>query len=169
MRKLLAGAFVLVAALQPAVAAPSRKPPPLSIGIREEAALRHMVADMERAWRARDAEAYAAQFTDDAEHINAYGMWWRGRREIAEAMKFVLDRIYPGNPITSDQVSVLPLTKEIAIVQYRWHLNSYADPDGTKHVNPQGRITQVVVKRPEGWRIRTFQSTFINPHVRQVR
>ena len=169
MRKLLAGAFVLVAALQPAAAAPSRKPPPLSISIREEAALRHMVADMERAWRAPDAEASAAQFTDDAEHINACGMWWRGRREIAEAMKFVLDRIYPGNPISSDQVSVLPLTKEIAIVQYRWHLNSYADPDGTKHVNPQGRITQVVVKRPEGWRIRTFQSTFINPHVRQVR
>jgi len=169
MRKLLAGIAILIAALQPVPASATRKPPPISISIHEEAALRHMVADMETAWKAHDADAYAAQFTEDAEHINAYGMWWRSRREIAEAMKFVLNRIYPDNPIAADQVSVEPLSKDIAIVQYRWRLGSYTDPDGTKHVNPQGRITQVVVKRPEGWRIRSFQSTFINPNVRQVR
>jgi uncharacterized protein (TIGR02246 family) len=169
MFKLLASALVMVAALQPFPAAAFRKTPPLTITASEEAALRHMVADMEKAWKARDADAYAAQFTDDAEHINAYGMWWRGRREIAEAMKFVLNRIYPENPITADQISIRPLAQHIAIVQYRWRLNPYADPDGTKHVRPQGRITQVVVKQPAGWRIQTFQSTFINPNVRQVR
>lgn len=137
MSKLLAGAFVMVTAFH-SVPASASKPSPPTITAREEGALRHMVADMERAWKAHDADAYAAQFTDNAEHINAYGMWWRGRHEIAEAMKFVLNRIYPDNPITVDQVSVQPLTKDIAIVQYRWRLNSYEDPDGTKHVNPAG-------------------------------
>lgn len=73
---------------------------------RDVAALRAMVPAMETAWRTRDAKAYAAQFSADAEHINAYGMWWRGRQEIAHAMTFTLGRIYPDNPLVADQISV---------------------------------------------------------------
>ena len=53
---------ILIAALQPVPASATRKPPPISISIHEEAALRHMVADMEvaeRYWGSRCASAYA--------------------------------------------------------------------------------------------------------------
>lgn len=151
------------------VSSPAQSRQNASLSVSDVTQLKQLVDEMAQAWKRHDAEAYAAQFTDDAEHINAYGMWWRGRPEIASAMKFVLNNIYPTNPISTDQVSVQPLSKDVAVVQYRWHLQTYVDPDGTRHENPQGRITQVVVKQPAGWRIRYFQSTFINPNVRHTR
>ena len=135
----------------------------------DETTLRAMVSDMEAAWRARDAGAYAGQFTADAEHINAYGMWWRGADEIAEGISFALNVIYPDNPISARDVLVTPLDDDLAVVQYRWRLSPYADPDGTRYADPGGRVTQVLARAPGGWRIRFFQSTFINlsaPHTR---
>jgi hypothetical protein len=58
---------------------------------------------------------------------------------------------------------------KLAVIQYRWQLQSYSDPDGTRYEKPAGRITQIVAKRSEGWRIAHFQSTFINPAVRHTR
>lgn len=168
MRSVLLSLLLLISAFCPAGTAQSEAISRV-ISATDDASLRRMVVEMEHAWNAHDADAYAAQFTPDAEHVNAYGMWWRGRREIADAMRFVLGRIYPTNPISADQVLVQPLAKNVAMVRYRWRLQSYTDPDGTRHENPQGRVTQVLVKHPEGWRIQAFQSTFINANVRQVR
>ena len=168
MRKRVTRGF-LVASIVAAIVSPAQSRPKTSLSPDEILQLKQLVVEMAQAWKRHDADAYAAQFTDDAEHINAYGMWWRGRTEIASSMKFVLNKIYPANPISADQVSVQSLAKDLAVVQYRWQLRSYTDPDGTRHENPQGRITQVVVKEPAGWRIRYFQSTFINPHVRHTR
>lgn len=135
----------------------------------DEATLRGMVPDMEAAWQTGDAAAYSAQFISDADHVNAYGMWWRGRGEIAEGIGFALNVIYADNPISARDVEVTALGDDQAVVQYRWRLGPYADPDGTGYADPQGRITQVLVRTSEGWRIRFFQSTFINPNVPQSR
>ena len=153
MRSVLLSLLLLISAFCPAGTAQSEAISRV-ISATDDASLRRMVVEMEHAWNA---------------HVNAYGMWWRGRREIADAMRFVLGRIYPTNPISADQVLVQPLAKNVAMVRYRWRLQSYTDPDGTRHENPQGRVTQVLVKHPEGWRIQAFQSTFINANVRQVR
>jgi uncharacterized protein (TIGR02246 family) len=67
----------------------------------DEAELRAMIPAMEAAWRSHDAGAYAAQFTPDAEHVNAYGMWWRGRAEIGEGWRiryFQSTFVNPGVP-----------------------------------------------------------------------
>lgn len=136
---------------------------------RDDWALRSMVSDMAVAWKARDARAYADQFTADAEHINAYGMWWRGRGEIEQAIRVALERVYPDNPISVDEITVRMVARRVAVVQYRWQLLPYTDPDGTKYDKPHGRVTQVVAQRQEGWRITNFQSTFINPNVPQPR
>jgi uncharacterized protein (TIGR02246 family) len=135
----------------------------------DRVALHAMVDDMESAWAARDAAAYAAQFTKDAEHINAYGMWWRGRREIEDGIRFALENIYPDNPIAADMVEVTGLSTDIAVVQYRRRLGPYGDPDGKWYEEPQGRVTDTLVRTPDGWRIRFFHSTFINPGVPQPR
>lgn len=169
MRNLAFALLVLAAPLSGTFAARVQPPGPPRLARSDEAQLRQMVADMESAWKRRDAAAYAAQFTSDADHVNAYGMWWRGRPEIASSMRFVLDKIYPDNPIRADQVMVQPLGRDVALVRYRWSLDSYSDPDGTRHDNPQGRISQVVVRGASGWKIQSFQSTFINRKVRQVR
>lgn len=131
--------------------------------------IKAMIPAMETAWRNHDAAAYAGQFTPDAEHINAYGMWWRGHDEIEQGIGIALTRIYPDNPIAASDVTVSALSPAIAVVQYRWRLRSYADPDGTTYIDPQGRVTEVVVRTANGWRIRNFQSTFINPKVPQSR
>lgn len=131
----------------------------------DETELRDMVSAMEAAWRTHDASGYAAQFTTDAEHINAYGMWWRGRGEIAGGIGFALTIVYPDNPILARDVLVTPMGQDTAVVQYHWRLGPYSDPDGAHHADPEGRIIQVVVRMAEGWRIRFFQSTFIKPAV----
>ncbi|WP_260596601.1 SgcJ/EcaC family oxidoreductase [Sphingomonas endolithica] len=133
------------------------------------AAIEAMVPAMAAAWRTHDAAAYARQFVPDAEHINAYGMWWRGRYEIEQGIAFALTRIYADNPIVASDVTVSAVTPKVAILQYRWRLKPYSDPDGTRYADPQGRVTDVLVRTKEGWRIRNFQSTFINPKVPQPR
>ena len=143
--------------------------PRSSLSSKDVELLRAMVPAMAASWKAKDAKGYASQFAADAEHINAYGMWWQGRSEIAEAMTFVLHKIYPSNPIAADSVTVKGLSPGVAVVQYRWQLQPYSDPDGTRYAKPWGRVTQVVIKRREGWRISHFQSTFINPAVRHIR
>ena len=133
------------------------------------ASIKAMVPAMEVAWRTHDAAAYAGQFLPDAEHINAYGMWWRGRDEIEQGIGFALTRVYPDNPIAATDVTVSGLSRTIAVVQYRWRLRSYVDRDGTTYTDPQDRVTEVLVRTGDGWRIRNFQSTFINPKVPQSR
>ena len=133
------------------------------------AELENMVPAMEAAWRTGDAASYAAQFTVDAEHVNAYGMWWHGRDEIFDGIGFALSQIYPTNQITTSEFAVEALSPDIAVVRYRWRLQPYSDPDGTHYADPQGRIINVLVKRSDGWRIRFFQSTFINPAVPHAR
>ncbi|WP_161988968.1 SgcJ/EcaC family oxidoreductase [Sphingomonas glacialis] len=132
-------------------------------------AIKAMVPAMEAAWRTHDAAAYAGQFVPDAEHVNAYGMWWRGRAEVEQGIAFALSRIYPDNPIVASDASVSAVGANVAILQYRWRLKPYSDPDGTHYADPQGRVTDVVVRTDAGWRIRNFQSTFINPNVPQPR
>src|SRR4028118_2299282 len=155
--------IVLISLCFSAVPAAAQAAAVSNLSTKDVTALQAMVSAMEAAWSSRDAKAYAAQFTPDAEHINAYGMWWRGRDEIAGAMTFVLGTIYPTNPIVADQVSVKGIGPRLAVVQYRWQLASDSDPDGTRYEKPSGRVTQGVAKGREGWRITHFQSTFINP------
>lgn len=145
------------------------KSPDAAVKPQIDIALRSMVSDMALAWKARDARAYANQFTTNAEHINAYGMWWRGRAEIEQGIRIALERVYPDNPISVDEITVRMVAPRVAVVQYRWQLQPYADPDGTKYDKPIGRVTQVVSQGKEGWRITNFQSTFVNPKVPQPR
>jgi uncharacterized protein (TIGR02246 family) len=133
------------------------------------AAIEAMVPAMEAAWRTHNAAAYVGQFVPDAEHINAYGMWWRGRDEIEQGIAFALTRIYPDNPIVASDVTVSAVAPKVAVLQYRWRLKPYSDPDGTRYADPQGRVTDILVRTDGGWRIRNFQSTFINPKVPQPR
>lgn len=132
-------------------------------------AIKAMVPAMEAAWRTHDAAAYANQFVPDAEHVNAYGMWWRGRAEVEQGIALALNRIYPDNPIVASDASVSAVGANVAILQYRWRLKPYSDNDGTRYADPQGRVTDVLVRTDKGWRIRNFQSTFINPNVPQSR
>jgi len=99
------------------------------------AELENMVPAMEAAWRAGDAASYAAQFTADAEHVNAYGMWWHGRDEICNGIGFALSRIYRTNPIATSEVAIEPLSEDIAVVRHRWRLQPYSDPDGTRYAD----------------------------------
>lgn len=135
----------------------------------DKAAIEAMVPAMEAAWRTHDTAAYAGQFVPDAEHINAYGMWWRGHDEIEQGITFALTRIYPDNPIVASDITVSAVAPTVAVLQYRWRLKPYSDPDGTRYTDPQGRVTDVLVRTDKGWRIRNFQSTFISPNVPQPR
>ena len=115
------GSFRWLAAIFLCLALPatSQVPAASSLSAKDLALLKALVPAMEAAWRSRDARAYASQFTSDAEHINAYGMWWRGRHEIAQAMAFTLEKIYPTNPLQADQVTVKGMGPGMAVVQYR--------------------------------------------------
>lgn len=167
IRSVMVTVLIAIASTTPHDAPAQETKPMLSSD--DVAAITAMVPAIAAAWRTHDAAAYAAQFAPDADHINAYGMWWHGRSEIAGGIGFALTRIYPDNPIVAPDVTVQSITPTVAIVQYRWQLGSYADPDGTTYTDPQGRVSEVVTRTAEGWRIRNFQSTFINPKVPHTR
>jgi uncharacterized protein (TIGR02246 family) len=148
-----------------AIFALSHSPAASAAASSDEKHLRAMVPEMERAWARRDAKAYASQFADDADHINAHGMFWRGQQEIERGIGTALTRVYPNNPIRASDVEVQFLRPDVAVVRYRWRLDSYSTPAGRIYKDPTGRITEVVERTSTGWKIRHFQSTIVDPDV----
>lgn len=50
--------------------------------------VRSVVESFAGTWNRHDMEALAGLFTEDAQFVNAVGLWWRGRDEIRDAHVF---------------------------------------------------------------------------------
>ncbi|MFC6881704.1 MULTISPECIES: SgcJ/EcaC family oxidoreductase [Actinomadura] len=55
---------------------------------------------LENAWNAGDGQAWAANFAEDADFVDALGRHHHGREEIEASAQHVLDTIYQGSSIT---------------------------------------------------------------------
>jgi uncharacterized protein (TIGR02246 family) len=79
------------------------------------------------AWNARNPDALAALFDEDAEFVNVTGLWWHNRESIRQAHAFGLERIFNESTLSVGETRVKPLRSDVAIVHARMMLSGQAN------------------------------------------
>ena len=132
---------------------------------RDEAPIRAIASQWEKAWNQHDMKALAQLFTDDADFVNVAGRHWKGRAEIEARHQERLVQ-FKDSTWTTRRVAVEFLRPEIALVHVDWGLKGDTDPDGTKRQPRDGVFLWVVVKKGAQWQIRAAQNTNVgNPPI----
>ncbi|HEY8602240.1 MAG TPA: SgcJ/EcaC family oxidoreductase [Thermomicrobiales bacterium] len=124
----------------------------------DEVAIRALVAALVASWNAADGAGYAAWFTEDADFVNIYGLYVKGRAAIAAGHQQIFDTVYRGSTNSSIVEGVRALVPRLALARVAWHLRI---PAGEAVRENQARATLVLAHTPAGWRIAAFQNTVI--------
>jgi uncharacterized protein (TIGR02246 family) len=125
-----------------------------------------LIAAQDAAWAAKDAAAYAATYTTDAEVINPVGGFLAGRAVIQSQHAFLFNPVNgPFRASTSVWAlrDVTFLTGTTALVKLDVTLTGFSSlPPGLPAVQPGmvvTRVTWIAVKRDGSWRIMHQQMT----------
>src|SRR5664279_3466740 len=124
----------------------------------DERALHGMVYQLEAAWNAADALAFAALFAEDADFIHILGGYYTGREAIEAGHRMIFGTIYKGSTVRYSVEKIRFLRPDVAVVFLRQYLQFSEDGVGT---DLEARPTIVAEKVDNGWQIITLQNTRI--------
>ncbi len=115
------------------------------------------IADLlTNAWNAGNAEAFAAQFTTDADFVNIFATHVTGRDEIEQLLDQAFETIYKDsvNKFTVEEVRALGA--HAVVVHLRTHIHVPTGP-----LQGEVRSLATAVFTPEGhdWQIAAYQNT----------
>ena len=124
----------------------------------EEGALHSLVYELESAWNAADAAAFAALFADDAEFIHILGGYYTGREAIEAGHRMIFGTVYKGSTVRYSVEKIKFVRPDVALVFLRQHLQFFEDGAPREL---QGRPTIVAEMTDGNWRIAALQNTRI--------
>jgi uncharacterized protein (TIGR02246 family) len=133
----------------------------------ESAAIRKVVAGFEEAWNTHDMKALEKLFSEDAEFINVVGMHWRGRKAIVAAHAAYHETIFKNHRIKTDTVEIRTLGEGHAIAVATLTGDSFKTPDGQVIPMRQHRLTYVLTKGSDGWKISHGHNVAVDPDAAQ--
>ena len=148
-RRLIAAILMLAAP----TAISATEPPPAVSRVADEAAIAALVENMERAWNAHDAKAYAGLFHPDAAFITFQGDYLKGRAEIEAVIASVHATIYRKS-VSDRRVEDMTFIGPDAVVVHVYRTNF-----GISEKPIPSRNTLVVTRRDGKWGILAFQNT----------
>ncbi len=114
-----------------------------------------------RAWMARDADALAALFAEDADFINVVGLWWHDRDAIRKAHNIGLTTFFAHTTLRAGVVRVKLLGADAAVVQCRYTLSGQRLPDGSEAGARRSVLTFVAERQDRHWPVVAAQNTDI--------
>ena len=116
-----------------------------------------------RAWMARDGDALAALFAEDADFVNVVGIWWEDRAAIARAHSYALQSFFADTTLIPGRIKLRQLGPDAAVVHCRFRLTGQRAPDGSTAA-PRSTVLVFVLRRgPDGWQAVAAQNTDIVP------
>jgi uncharacterized protein (TIGR02246 family) len=120
--------------------------------------LAKIASDLEQAWNARDGEAFARRFAEDADFVNIRGEHFRTRPTIAAGHQAIFDSIYQGSVLRCEPAGVRPLSSSVLVGRIRGRLRVPSGPLAGEH---NALATLVLVDDGDGWRIAVFHNTVV--------
>jgi uncharacterized protein (TIGR02246 family) len=115
------------------------------------------------AWNRHDMNAFGALFADDADFVNAIGVWLRGRTEIQKHHEIIHATRMKTSHLSALETEVRSLRPDVAIVHVRWELTGQTGQDGAPLPTRQGILVHIVAKTGDQWLITSSQNTDISP------
>jgi uncharacterized protein (TIGR02246 family) len=129
----------------------------------DDKAVRKIVAGYEEAWNTHDMKALAGLFREDAEWVNKVGMHWRGRDEIMVAHIAFHQTIFKNHSYLTDAVETRSIAAGVAIAVVTLTFDGFTAPDGREWPKAQNRLTYVLLRGKDGWKIAHGQNAEIDP------
>ncbi|MEM1164339.1 MAG: SgcJ/EcaC family oxidoreductase [Pseudomonadota bacterium] len=111
------------------------------------------------AWNARDADALAALFAEDADFVNVVGLWWTSARQIRKAHDYGFRRIFQNAVLEITELKVRELTPDIQLVHTVSTLDGQTATDGTPTAQRIAVISMVAVREGGSFRIVSCHNT----------
>ena len=121
--------------------------------------LRAVAREMAESWNAHDMRRFAALFTNDADFVNVAGTHWKGREQIEAEHARLHAGQFRESVLGVDEVAVQFPTRDMALVHVLWNIRGDRNADDTARQPRGGVFSWVVLRTPQGWRIRSAHNT----------
>ena len=115
-----------------------------------------IAAALTDAWNSYDGDAFAQQFTEDADFVNIFGMHGVGRKAIARAHQAIFEGIYQGSVNRFTVTKVRPIRADAMIAHIKAELSV---PQGPMAGLLRAIALAVLVRENGAWKIVSFQNT----------
>ncbi len=132
---------------------------------KDETLIRALLMEQSVAWNRGDGQAWASQFTDDADFVNIRGDVLRGSAEISRKITGVLSATFRGSHLTLTIRRFTLLNPGVALIDANYDLSGFGPlapgmvPTEDKVLRT--RMKYVAVKRSGQWRFVAAQNTAI--------
>jgi len=121
-------------------------------------AIEDIVMDMEAAWNESDAVQFARYFAEDADFVNVYGMYGKGREAIAKAHEAIFRTVYAGSVVAYTVRSIRLLSPDVALA----HIDAQLFvPQGPLTGQLKSLPSMVLTRERDAWKIASFHNTFV--------
>jgi len=123
-----------------------------------------LAASLEAAWNAGSGDGFAAHFAEDADFVNIFGHYGKGRPAIAEAHNAIFRTVYAGSRLAYTVLRARYLTMDVALMHLDARLRIPSGPMvGEKHSIP----SLVLTRTGDHWKIASFHNTLIEEPPRE--
>lgn len=125
-----------------------------------EGQIQNVIADLQDAWNASDGARFAKRFAVDADFVNVYGMYARGRQAIAQGHGAIFRTVYADSVMVYTLAKIRLLRADVAVVHLRARLSV---PRGPLAGELEALPSMVLTRDNGEWAISAFHNTFIQP------
>ena len=120
------------------------------------AALANVISQLEAAWNALDAPAFAGHFAEDADFVNIRGEHHQGRAAIAAGHAAIFRTVYAGSSVKMALETARLLHPDVVLA----HVHSVLDvPQGPLAGRHRACFSLVLTRPTGGWEIAAFHNT----------
>ena len=118
------------------------------------------------AWNARDPDALASLFEDDAEFVNVTGLWWHDRPSIRKAHAYGLERIFNESKLSIEDTRVKRLSDDVVVVHARMTLAGQSPIGKIKRPGSRTTVFSFVARRVDArWLCASAHNTDVVPQM----
>ena len=118
-----------------------------------------------RAWNAHDPKAMGDLFTDEADFVNAEGVWSQGRPWIRAQLERFHTTKFKGTTLVETNTRLRMVRDNVAVMHFQWEMSGEVDASGKPAPKRHGIMLIVAVQEVHGWRILSAQDTQVAPPV----
>jgi uncharacterized protein (TIGR02246 family) len=126
----------------------------------DEAAIRRVIADQTAAFNRHEVDR--ALFTEDADFVNAQGIWLKGAAEIERARKAQFQRALKAAAIKLLDVRVRFVGPAVAIAHATYEISGMIGLDGLMTPPHEELSLRVLAKNNDRWLVTAFHITTIS-------
>ena len=119
-----------------------------------------VVSAVVEAWNRHDMQAYAAQFTEDADFVNVIGMHFRGRPQIESVHVDLHRTIFKNSILRAVNTTVRSVNDQVALAHVAWEMTGAEGLPGWNVPElRKGMMSLVLVRTGDRWLITAAHNT----------